>query len=358
MVSTTYSPRRRKEYLDLIRILALILVLYNHTGVHGFTLFTQTQKSALYPVYLFSSIAIKIAVPLFFMVSGTLLLGREESYSQILRRFFRFFSVLLVASFLNYLYQCFRLHRAAFSVSEFLAGFYQKPTSTALWYLYVYLAYILMLPFSRCLAKNLKRKDFNWLFLCYGFMRLLPILEYVIFRKTNLHYKLFSLYITTDYLFYPLLGYYLGSVLREDELNVRHLFCLSVAGILSIALCAVLTHHQCTMTGNWAESDCQTFFNTLIFLPAAAMFYALRLLFLRRPSGKLGSRFLAKIGGATFGAYLIEEICRSETQFIFVYLQSFLPMFLATWVWIIIAFTVGVLITLLFKLIPGVSKFI
>ena len=74
---------KRTVYLDFIRILAIYMVLFNHTRTSGFVLFTVRRGSFFYPFYLFNAILIKSAVPLFFMVSGALLLGKEESYSQI-----------------------------------------------------------------------------------------------------------------------------------------------------------------------------------------------------------------------------------------------------------------------------------
>lgn len=78
----------RKSYIDLLKIMAIYMVLFNHTKDKGFILFTIAQGSKLYPFYLFNAIWIKIAVPLFFMTSGALLLGKEESIGQILKKEF------------------------------------------------------------------------------------------------------------------------------------------------------------------------------------------------------------------------------------------------------------------------------
>ena len=71
----------RKAYLDALRILAIFLVLFNHTGVNGYALYMVRRGAALFPFYLFNAILIKVAVPLFLMVSGALLLEKEESTS-------------------------------------------------------------------------------------------------------------------------------------------------------------------------------------------------------------------------------------------------------------------------------------
>ena len=46
----------RIAYLDLLRIIAIILVLFNHTGDNGFTYFAVARASFLYPISLFVSL--------------------------------------------------------------------------------------------------------------------------------------------------------------------------------------------------------------------------------------------------------------------------------------------------------------
>lgn len=95
----------RKLYIDFIKIIAIYMVLFNHTGNRGFVLFTVARSSLLYPLYLLLAIFIKIAVPLFFMCTGALLLGKEESYRDLLmKRFLKYAILLLVASAIIYIY--------------------------------------------------------------------------------------------------------------------------------------------------------------------------------------------------------------------------------------------------------------
>ena len=69
----------RKSYLDVLRNIAIFMVLFNHTGSKGFAIFTTVApQSVSYWIYLFGAIFIKIAVPIFFMISGALLLEREN----------------------------------------------------------------------------------------------------------------------------------------------------------------------------------------------------------------------------------------------------------------------------------------
>ncbi len=154
------NQKPRKVYLDGLRIIAIILVVFNHTGGNGYMYFAKEINSFFYPVYLFISLFDKIAVPLFFMISGTLLIPKEESYKEILKRFFKFACILLFVSAITYVYNYLRGFSSVLSFKEFVVIFYSKGVIVQYWYLYAYLAYILMLPFIRKIARGLNEKDF------------------------------------------------------------------------------------------------------------------------------------------------------------------------------------------------------
>jgi surface polysaccharide O-acyltransferase-like enzyme len=76
--------KERKVYLDLIRILAAFCVIFNHTNDNGFFLFAAREwGSFTFWGYMFFSVFCKAAVPLFLMISGALMLSREEPASAV-----------------------------------------------------------------------------------------------------------------------------------------------------------------------------------------------------------------------------------------------------------------------------------
>ena len=95
----------RKTYIDFLRIIAIAMVLFNHTAYTGYTLFAEKQQSPFYMLYICNSIYIKCAVPLFLMASGALLLHKNARYSDVLKRFFTFLFFFLVSSIIASLYQ-------------------------------------------------------------------------------------------------------------------------------------------------------------------------------------------------------------------------------------------------------------
>ena len=80
------QQNNRYEYLDVLRIIAIVFVLFNHTNGYGFFLFSTVENTGAYIISLILSVVCKCAVPIFFMVSGRLLMEREESLRIILKK--------------------------------------------------------------------------------------------------------------------------------------------------------------------------------------------------------------------------------------------------------------------------------
>ena len=149
----------RAVYLDFIRFIAIILVIFNHTNDWGFTRFAIAEGGLNYTLWLFASVACKVNVPLFFMVSGAVLLGKDEPYRRVLtKRVLRFAFVLAAFTFLQFYIQSLRMGRPMnlrFTLLQFLEGrgtVTQLKWVTTFWFLYAYLAMLLFLPFLRILS--------------------------------------------------------------------------------------------------------------------------------------------------------------------------------------------------------------
>lgn len=334
--------KTRKTYLDFIKILAIFMVLFNHTGTKGFTLFTVAQTSALYPLYLFASVFIKTAVPLFFMVSGTLMLGKTETLNELLRRrFFRHLTVLVAASLVLYVYLCLRVNGSGISLTYFLKALYGGNIATPFWYLYTYLAYILMLPLLRKLAQAMSNRDFEYMLILATALGLLKMLEYPVFHGSNTYSRNFSLFIMQNYILYPFMGYYFDQRLQIETVSARKLLALWLVSFAAIAASCLLTHYKCTLTGDWQESQWSSFFEALLMIPTLTVFITVKRWFTRHSIGERAEKTISAIGGTTFGIYLIERICRNETAPVFALLKPYIHTFPACLVWIFSACLLG-----------------
>ena len=358
-LSATKPRTNRKIYLDFLRIIAIYMVLFNHTNAKGFVLFTISLDSNFYPLYLFSAVFIKIAVPLFFMISGALLLNKEESLKDLLtKRFLKYLTVLFFASLVLYLYTCYRIHHTEPSFSTFLKTCYSGDITVAFWYLFAYLSFILMLPLLRKLVRGMENRDFKWVLLLCTLVALVQILQYRLSQGTLQYDENFSLFAGINYILYPLMGYFIEHRLKPEDFNRKNLAIMWIVSLSAIAVTCYMTHYSCTIIGQWTESTCQTFLNTLIFLPSITVFYTAKLWFMNHAPGPKTAKVISTIGGLTFGTYLIERICRWETVDVFHRLKPYLHTFPACLVWIFSACVFGFVITFILKKIPGVKKFI
>lgn len=347
----------RRLYLDFVKILAILFVVFNHTNMRGFLLFAQNRESVLYPFYLCNAVVTKIAVPLFFMCSGALLLGKQESYRTVLRkRFLRFFTILIVCSILMYFYDRMRSGKTLLA-SEFAEKLWIGGVSGPYWYLYRFLAYILMLPLMRKIANGITKSDCLWILVLFCIMRMVPMIEFLIWKGKVELYSTFFLFLELDYFFYPLIGYYIdkNDIPGKTGKNILLLFLLS---FIEIGIFSVMTHYRCTLLDAWEQSNCQFFLSRLIIFPTIAIFYSCKVWFSRHKPGPRAKKTIVTLSGLTFGIYLLEGIGRRETLGVYEYLKPLIHSLPASWVWTLCACVLCGLAVFILKKIPGLKKYI
>lgn len=146
----------RKTYLDALRIIAVFLVIFNH--LNGYLMYQISSGWKVW-FYMFLTMITRVNVPLFLMISGSLLLGKEEPISVILKKkFIRMFSVLLIFSTLLYAVAA----QENFSISVWFLKISSNSIEGSYWYLYAYIG-MLMLPYLRRIVKGFCDKDFIYI---------------------------------------------------------------------------------------------------------------------------------------------------------------------------------------------------
>jgi len=354
---TARPPRR--VYIDLVRIIAILLVMFIHTNNKGAMLFLEKRESAFFGFYLFSDVFIRMAVPLFFMASGAVLMGREESYGTLLKkRFVRFAVVLVVASVMIYCYRCFRVHLLTFSVPDFLKRLYSGDISTPYWYLYRYLAYILMLPLLRKLAAGMGDREFRWMFWMFALIRALNYVDFLLWKDAASHENHFALLVNMDYVFYPLMGWHIDTKQREGKLNGRTALALVAGSALAIGISCFMVCYKCDVLNKWNKSTSESFHSILTFVPTVAVFYLCGLWEQRHRPGPRLAGAITLVGGLTFGMYLLEYPCRHELVGVYYALEPVLHSYLASWVWIFTVFLLAGAAPFLLKKVPGVRRYL
>lgn len=312
----------RRLDLELMRVIACFFVIFNHTGENGFFRFSLCDSGSLrFWVYLAVSIFCKFSVPLFFMVSGALLLEREESLGRLWRhRIGKIALVLLAWSFFYYLDEVW-LGWREFRLGDFAGQFLWGNWNLSFWYLYAYLAMLMTLPLLRKFAGSLTNREFVYLFsLAFVFSSLLPVLQYLLWQENHSFNSDFQLgWVCAQIFVCPLLGYFMRKRI-PDFWSGRRLALLWAANLGGILVTAGLTVWKASLTGMLDENHSQSFYNLFSVLNAASVFAACTYLAgrgaaLQRPLLRRLCALLQSMGSCTLGIYLLHLFFHQRLPF-------------------------------------------
>lgn len=305
------NSSRKYTHLEIMRIIAIFFVIFNHTGEDGFVLFRQVPAGGLlFWIYLFVSVFCKLSVPLFLAISGAVMLARpEESVEKIWRyKIPRTVLILIVYSVGYYCYDAYRYEGILLEWKNFWIGLYTGNLyylKYHLWYLYLYIAYLAVFPFLKAMATNLKDKYFIcMLFLAILFQGILPVLEYFFSKgESRISSNIKISWLLDSAVLYPCLGYYMQHRLDYHKLGkkIPVLWILNVAGII---VSCYMTFYKAQNTGEWTEGSLQTFHNCFVVLNCVSVFTTIRFLFEKRKLPDAADRIILSLGGCTFGIYL------------------------------------------------------
>ncbi len=182
--SSSKKSSSRKSYYDFLRIFAIFFVIYNHSA--GFHLYLGYNTVGVEEfLHICLSVFDKIAVPLFFMISGALLLGKTESILTVLLK--RASRVVLVLIFFTLLtvYMRFLCYKEVYDTETIVRGLLQGdlPHAFPYWFLYAYLGFLIVLPLLRKIAQNLETRDMILIIsLLFIFTTILPTLNLALAR--------------------------------------------------------------------------------------------------------------------------------------------------------------------------------
>lgn len=227
--------KKKIIYLEVLRILAAFFVIINHTnaGVFQNVLFSATWSFSI--IYF---ILCRSAVPIFFMVSGALLIKKSDTYHSLGKRIFQAFYPLLIASIFYYLTGPQYQNKNVF---DFLVRFYSSKMTNSLWYMYAYIALLLMLPFIRSMIQNFNKKEFYYYFsLTFIFSALIPPLL-VQFNLPSIFDK-FQLPMLNMYLAYFIAGHFFVNIFKPKLKS--YIYCIIGLHLASVLGTFLVIYHD------------------------------------------------------------------------------------------------------------------
>lgn len=343
------NNKTKKVYIEMLRCIAIFLVIFNHTGINGFQLYARTGNEILYAIYLAFSIVCKIAVPIFFMISGALLLNKEESIKELYKkRVLRIVIVIIFASFFQYIWEM----KNDFNIFDFFKTIYSKNIVSSYWFLYAYLGFLITLPFMRSLVKNMKKEYYYYLFALYIFYILVvPFIREI----TGIDlYSQVKLGIFTTNIIAPIAGYFCENILKKEKINKKSIIIGTIIVIATIAIAELLTILEIRDTNN---KRVQTYLSYGTILIATYVYIFIKFIFENKKLPKFLEKIILTIGSCSFGIYLIERNIRSVIfEDMISALSPIIKSMPACIMTILTIILIGTIITMILKKIPYINK--
>lgn len=290
-------------YIEVLRVLAIIAVIYVHTPLA----WSSAEALNCRPWVSWLTLGLRplfsINVPLFFMISGALMLSRSEAFDKkYFRRIYRMVVVLLAYWLIQY-GAGMLLGDATFGIRTYVRALFAAGhgfcgvSTWAGWFFYAYLLLLVFMPFISMLANKMRNVDFLYLFAIQVVIGcILPPLTHFVGAEFTVISQPFSSIQPFSLIFgayYMLLGYF--AAVRIDAMqDIGKWKWPFVAGVIVFAGLALYTKNP-------------------LWLPpvALAVFLAVKGIMNRLTLGKVMTKLLLLCGSAVFTVMITENIFRT-----------------------------------------------
>lgn len=345
------KTKKRIVYLDLLKVFAIFLVIYNHS--HQYIVDTNDLVKILH--YIFYVIC-KVAVPLFIMTTGIIFLGRKTSYEEIFcKRIFRVFVPLLVVLGINII--LYGGNALGIILSPFST--YTIPEYPYwIWYLYMLIGLYIVTPFLQKMISNFEEKDYkNFLILFLILPSLLEMYSYITNIVTGTSYKIVDSFLLCPFsicIGYYVLGYYLHKkIISNKEAKIALTVFLIFIILGTVYLYFGINKFHLTF------DTLMTYQSFIICIPAICLFILFKYYIGDSTKKQKIDKFICSLSNCVFGVYLFHVfVIRYLRDCNFMYNIFSINFCLGVLVLDILCFIITSFIIYLLRKIPVVKKFL
>ncbi|MDL2318324.1 acyltransferase family protein [Eubacteriales bacterium OttesenSCG-928-A19] len=358
---------KRWIYLDVCKIVAIfmIVVMNVSSGPWG----TVEFMSGDWHMIGFFNVLSRFGIPLFFMMTGALLLNEEKEmpFKRLFgRHILRLVTAFLFWSVLNMVIYYFQKAPGgffSFTIGGFLVGVLEGAPYVH-YFIFLSISLYLLIPILRAIAQNMQACRYYlilWMIFAFVLPTLrkipwlvphLPQLAQDVLNQTLNAADRISPTLVINYAGYLLLGHYI----HKTEYTTRKM-ALYLAGAVAMFIVAfVLTIHMSARDGANTE-----FFMGNFSLPVLCMaigfMISMKVLLAKTWFSSTIYRATRFFSGVTFGIFLVHDVLRRQVGRFGVDAFLFTPV-LSIPIFSVAIFVLSALIVYLLKKIPYIGKYI
>lgn len=298
--------RKNYFYADIIRVLAVFMVVLIHSAATLLNEWGEIPFDYWMWGNAYDSLS-RASVPLFIMLSGALILGKQEDTRLFFKK--RFSRLLFPFIFWVTVYINWRIFYMGhvLPVDKMIIEIFTGPVYYHLWYLYMVMGLYIITPVLRKLLQVIEGRELLYLFILWFIWNAaLPLIGYLIYLYVGYSVHLgIKIPMIMGYTGYYILGYILSQKTFTKNAVSRWGAIFAGSSLL-------------TFLGTWAFTDAAKgfqailydYFSPTVILQAVALFiilmYSGGVLETRIPAG--GKKALGLLGKYSLGMYLVHVL--------------------------------------------------
>jgi len=169
--------KNNQVWVDYIRVFATFCVVFLHSAAPLLYKYNQLSEMDWWVANIYNS-AVRVCVPLFFMLSGHLLLEKHESFNSFFRKRLKKVVVPLIAwSFIYIFWKSYYESNSQISLYK-IYSIVLSPAYYHLWFLYAIIGIYFFLPILRVIVNRLDKKMIKYYLILWFFaVSVIPFLE-------------------------------------------------------------------------------------------------------------------------------------------------------------------------------------
>lgn len=237
------NTKSHYSYIDFIRVFSICMVIILHCIYEHYNNLTNIEQKFRIMLGYVNELS-RTGVPLFFMISGFLLLNGDIANIKAFykKRILKIGIPFLIYDIFYYIFFCI-FNKNSISITVFLKELINCGSAYHLWFIYSILFLYLIIPFIKIIIDKISFKTTLWLFSIIIFQTTIKPFINTIFNGY------IYVYLTEDgilgYLGYMLLGYILGS--HKFTLKIKGL--IYITGIVFFAAIPIMNTHSAKTNG-------------------------------------------------------------------------------------------------------------
>lgn len=295
--------KERIAWVDLIRVSAVLCVIMLHTFDHANLKLMPTMTSLEFEFYQIIRMIGRVAVPLFLMISGHLIINKaatEEPLRFYKKRVPQFILIIIAYTVINNYLISIAIHKEL-NISLVLSNLLNGNTGLAypLWYMFVITGIYLFAPFIGRMVKACSDRDLKVYLSLAVILCFIPSTLNTLFH-VNSPFGMIANSYGSEYVIYFITGYYLAKSKDVEAISTRTL----IASFVFITILVVMLQFHLWRQDKQSYAEGITWYNSIFIYIQSCVIFAIAMKCDKR-IGKSARKILSSLGKGSFFTYLI-----------------------------------------------------